>query len=117
MPATDKSAVLQKYNLIILQVGRKDVSQHPIKKTAPVESIGDTNNFLKELLDWCKENGKFGYIMPTINRDCSWVAIKILNSQIEETFKKYALKALPKTNLPSDRVHLTQTDIGSCLIT
>ena len=99
--------VLQKYDVIILQVGGNDVSQHPRRKTAPVESIGDTKKVLKELLDWVKENEKVGYIMPIINRDCSWVAIEMLNSRIEKTFKQYALKELPITNLSSDRVHLT----------
>ena len=62
------------------------MSKHAIKKSAPLESIGDTKKVLKELLEWGKMIGIVGYIMPIINWGCTWVAIEKLNSRSEKTF-------------------------------
>ena len=99
--------ILKLYKVVILQVGGNDVSQHPRKKSAPVETIRDTKKELKALLDWCKKNSIVGYIMTVINRESSKAAIDLLNGRIKKTFRKYAVYDLPATKLASDKVHLT----------
>ena len=58
-------------------------------------------------MDWCKETGRIGLIMPIISRKSADTAISMLNNRLKRTFKHFMLPDLPPMSLANDNVHLT----------
>ena len=99
--------VLEQYKLIVFQMCGKDVSTHPKRVTDPFESIRDTRKVLKEVMDWCKETGRIGFVFHLKSRRSAETAISMLIKRLRKTFKHFNLPDLPPSKLANDNVHLT----------
>ena len=99
--------ILCDYSTIVFEFGGNDISQHPRRLLDPVESIGDTRVIIKDAMDWCRETGRRGFLMPIITRESASTAIHMLNCHLRKSFRQFMMPELPEVLLSNDNVHVT----------
>ena len=99
--------ILCDYSTFVFEFGGNDISQHPRRLLDPVESIGDTRVIFKDAMDWCREIGRRGFLMPIITRETASTAIHMLNCRLRKSFRQFMLPELPEVLLSNDNVHVT----------
>ena len=92
-----------KSEVVVIQMGGNDVSQHPKKFVCDKLPIGQTAQHLCALMRFCRQEGKEAYVVKVVSRqNCSSraEAISMLNKRLKDQRKHYFVT--------HDQVHLTK---------
>ena len=102
-----------KAEVVVIQMGENDVSQHPKKFVCDKLPSGQTAQHLCALMRFCRQEGKEAYVVKVVSRqNCSShaEAISMLNKRLKDQRKQYFVThdVDSDENFASDQVHLTK---------
>ena len=104
-----------KAEVVVIQMGGNDVSQHPKKFVCDKLPIGQTTQHLCALMRFCRQEGKEAYVVKVVSRqNCSSHAEAIsmlknrLKDQRKNSFVTHDIDS--DNNFASDQVHWRKLD-------
>ena len=109
-----------KAEILVIQMGGNDVSQHPKKFVSDNLAVGQTAQHLCALMRFCRQEGKKAYGVKVASRqNCSLhaEAISILNKSLKDQKKNNFVThdVDSDNNFSSNQVHLTKAGYAELL--
>ena len=97
---------IDSFDLILVEMGGNDVSNHPRKPDIP-KTVGEAFRAIKEFMTFCVEK-KIGLVLRVISRDNGRLGCDLLNGRLRKCFRSFFIDCDIDWQYSKDRVHLVE---------
>ena len=102
------------FDLILVEMGGNDVSNHPRKPHIP-KTVKEVFQAIKDFMMFCVQKEKVGLMLPVIPRDNGRMGCDLLNGRLRKCFRSFFIDTDIDWKYNKDRVHLSESCYRSFL--